>query len=185
MSAVGYARVSTIEQSPGSQLGALSAAGCERIFVDAASGSLDARPELAAALDYVRPGDTLVVWRLDRLGRSLPHLLTTLTTLYGRGIGFRSLCETIDTTTPVGRMLAGVLGAFAEFEREIAHERTLAGLRAARAAGVQLGRRPALTRDQAELVRVAVSQGRPVASLARAHGVSRATIYRVSRQRSS
>ncbi len=186
MSLIGYARVSTVEQDPSGQLGALQAAGCERVFVDHASGALDSRPELAAALDYVRPGDTLVVWRLDRLGRSLPHLLLVLTRLLDQGVAFRSLQEAVDTATPAGRMLASVLGAFAEFERSLIRERTLAGLAAARASGVRVGRPPALTRDQVGVVQVAAESGSAIASLARAHGVSRSTIYRaVARQRKS
>lgn len=132
---IGYARVSTVEQTLDLQIDALQAASCAKndIFTDTSSGSKTARPGLDQALRYLRPGDTLVVWRLDRLGRSLPHLIETMTTLYDRGIGFLSLNEQIDTTTPAGKLIFHVFGALAEFERDLVRERTLAGLAAARA----------------------------------------------------
>ena len=134
---VGYARVSTADQTLGLQRDALTAAGCERLFTDTASGSRADRPGLDEALEFLRPGDTLVVWRLDRLGRSLRHLLDTLTVLQARNIGFRSLQEQIDTTTSGGKLVFHVFGALAEFERDLIRERTQAGLEAARA---QIGR---------------------------------------------
>jgi DNA invertase Pin-like site-specific DNA recombinase len=120
---------------------ALEKAGCERIFTDQASGASDTREGLFQAINFVRPGDTLVVWRLDRLGRSLPHLISTINELQQRGIGFKSLTESIDTTSSGGKLVFHIFGALAEFERELIRERTQAGLRAARARG-RLGGRP-------------------------------------------
>ena len=139
---IGYARVSTDEQNLELQLDALEAAGCKRVFRDVGSGSLKHRPELDACFDYLRPGDTLVVWRLDRLGRGLKHLIESIDELHAREVGFRSLTEAIDTTTPAGRLQFHIFGALAEFERETIRERTRAGLAAARARG-RLGGRPA------------------------------------------
>ncbi len=138
---LGYARVSTLEQTLALQQDALTQAGCERTFTDTASGSQDVRPGLTEALDFARPGDTLVVWRLDRLGRSLRHLIDTVALLQERGIGFKSLQEQIDTTTSGGKLVFHVFGALAEFERDLIRERTQAGLLAARARG-RLGGRP-------------------------------------------
>src|SRR5512143_243828 len=132
---IGYARVSTLEQTLALQQDALTKAGCERLFTDTASGSLAARPGLTEALAFARPGDTLVVWRLDRLGRSLSHLIDTVALLQERGIGFKSLQEQIDTTTSGGKLIFHVFGALAEFERDLIRERTQAGLLAARARG--------------------------------------------------
>ena len=122
--------MSTAGQDPALQLDALERAGCSRAFTDHASGSREDRPQLAAALDHVRAGDTLVVWRLDRLGRSLPHLVDTVTALAERKVGFRSVTEAIDTTTAGGRLVFHVLGALAEFERQLIRDRTLAAARA-------------------------------------------------------
>ena len=124
------------EQDPALQLDALEQAGCWRVFTDHASGSREDRPELAAALESLRPGDTLVVWRLDRLGRSLQHLIDTVTALQERGVGFRSVTESIYTTTAGGRLVFHLFGALAEFERQLIRDRTLAGLAAARARGL-------------------------------------------------
>lgn len=145
---VGYARVSTQDQKPELQLDALRQAGCERIFVEKASGAQRDRPELTAALDYVRDGagDVLVVWKLDRLARSLKQLIETVEDLGERGIGFRSLTEAIDTMSAGGRLTFHIFGAMAEFERSIIRERTRAGLDAARARGRRGGRPPALTK---------------------------------------
>ena len=131
----GYARVSTLDQNPELQLDALSAAGCEKIFEDRASGVQSDRPGLAQALEWLREGDTLVVWRLDRLGRSLPQLVATVRELEERGFGFRSLTEGVDTTTASGTLVFHVFGALAQFERDLVRERTMAGLAAARARG--------------------------------------------------
>jgi DNA invertase Pin-like site-specific DNA recombinase len=142
---IGYARVSTQDQSPALQLDALRAAGCNRIFEEKASGAQRDRPELKAALDYIRDGDVLAVWKLDRLARSLGQLIDTVDSLKERGIGFRSLTEQIDTTTPAGKLTFHIFGAMAEFERSIIRERTRAGLDAARARGRMGGRPRALT----------------------------------------
>src|ERR671919_475121 len=142
---IGYARVSTHEQTLNLQQDALTTAGCTKIFTDTASGAKTERKGLEEALIYVRRGDTLVVWRLDRLGRSLPHLITTMTDLEERGIGFKSLTENIDTTTSGGKLIFHIFGALAEFERNLIRERTQAGLNAARARGETGGRPKALT----------------------------------------
>src|SRR6478735_3837147 len=125
---LGYARVSTLEQDEALQLDALRAAGCGRVFVDKASGKLAQRPQLDALLDQLRPGDTVVVWRLDRLGRSLRHLIDTVQALEARDVAFRSLSESIDTSTPGGKLIFHIFGALAEFERDLIRERTMAGL---------------------------------------------------------
>nr|MDP9473904.1 recombinase family protein [Chloroflexota bacterium] len=125
---IGYARVSTGEQTLDLQLDALTKAGCGKVFTETASGAKADRPVLEEVLAYVRSGDTLVVWRLDRLGRSLPHLIETVAALRERGIGFKSLTEQIDTTTPGGKLIFHVFGALAEFERDLIRERTHAGL---------------------------------------------------------
>ena len=130
---VGYARVSTFEQNISLQKDALKKAGCQKIFEDKVSGVKAERPGLKAAFEYVRKGDTLAVWRLDRLGRSLKHLIEMITTLKKGLIGFRSLQESIDTTTSGGRLISHVFGALAQFERDLIRERTRAGLVASRA----------------------------------------------------
>src|SRR5947209_797764 len=138
---IGYARVSTQDQTLNLQLDALNKAGCNRIFTDTISGSIQERKGLEEALSFVRPGDSLVVWRLDRLGRSLKHLIETIGQLNRKGIGFRSITESIDTTTSSGKLVFHVFGALAEFERDLIRERTKAGLAAARMRG-RLGGRP-------------------------------------------
>src|SRR5713226_3864979 len=142
---IGYARVSTQDQTLNLQLDALKNIGCSKIFSDTISGATTERPGLTEALAYVREGDTLVVWKLDRLGRSLKHLIDTITHLNNRKIGFKSLTENIDTTTSGGKLIFHIFGALAEFERDIIRERTLAGLQAARARGRKGGRPKALT----------------------------------------
>src|SRR5690349_6433555 len=139
---IGYARVSTTDQTTALQEDALAKAGCDRIFTDTASGSRSDRPGLAEALTYVRTGDTLVVWRLDRLGRSLAHLIKTVMQLKDRGVNFKSLQEQLDTTTSGGKLVFHFFGAVAEFERDLIRERTMAGLAAARARGRRGGRKP-------------------------------------------
>ena len=137
---VGYARVSTLDQNPALQIDALKGAGCERIFTEKASGAQRKRPELKAALDYIRAGDTLVVWKLDRLARSMRQLIETVEDLQSRCIELRSLTESIDTATPGGRLVFHIFGALAEFERAVIRERTSAGLQAARERGKKGGR---------------------------------------------
>jgi len=138
---IGYARVSTNDQNTALQHDALKQAGCEKIFVETASGAQRDRPELKATLDYLRPGDTLVVWKLDRLARSLRQLIDTIDNLSAKAIGFRSLTEVIDTTTAGGKLIFHIFGALAEFERALIRERTTAALASARARG-KLGGRP-------------------------------------------
>jgi DNA invertase Pin-like site-specific DNA recombinase len=145
---LGYARVSTLEQDPPAQLDALAAAAVDQVFLDQASGALTERPELIRLLAQIRPGDTLVVWRLDRLGRSTSHLIQTVTELGERGIGFLSLTEAIDTTTSAGRLLFGILASLAAFERDLIRERTMAGLTAARARGNLSGRPSRMTPEK-------------------------------------
>ncbi len=152
---VGYARVSTHEQLLRLQEDALTKAGCERIFTDTVSGAKMERPGLEEALDFLRAGDTLVVWRLDRLGRSLRHLIETVRELEQRQIGFKSLTEHIDTTTSGGELVFHIFGALAEFERDLIRERTQAGLAAARARGRVGGRRRALALDTPKKVALA------------------------------
>src|SRR5437016_13381487 len=142
---IGYARVSTPDQTLNLQKDALGKLGCSKIFTDTASGAKAERKGLAEAMAYVREGDTLVVWRLDRLGRSLKHLIETITKLNNRKIGFKSITENIDTTTSGGKLIFHIFGALAEFERDIIRERTQAGLQAARARGRLGGRPKALT----------------------------------------
>ena len=176
---LGYARVSTVDQDPALQHDALTAAGCDRIFVDKASGKLASRPALDELLEQVGPGDTVVVWRLDRLGRSLRHLLETVAGLEQRGVSFVSLTENIDTSTPGGRLVFHLFGALAEFERDLIRERTQAGLAAARARGRTGGRPTVWTPDKLRAAKAMHATGlHDVASIARALGVSRASVYR-------
>jgi DNA invertase Pin-like site-specific DNA recombinase len=175
---IGYARVSTQEQTLNLQQDALHNAGCDRIFTDTASGAQAERKGLEQALSYVRKGDTLVVWRLDRLGRSLPHLITTMTALEERGIGFKSLTENIDTTTSGGKLIFHIFGALAEFERNLIRERTQAGLVAARARGKKGGRPKALTAKQVEIAQDLYEKQHPIAEICRTLKISKATLYR-------
>jgi DNA invertase Pin-like site-specific DNA recombinase len=176
---LGYARVSTTDQQPQLQVDALQHAGCYRVFVETASGARADRPTLEQVLDQLRPGDTLVVWRLDRLGRSLQHLVDTVTGLADRGIGFRSLQEAIDTTTPGGKLVFHVFAALAEFERDLIRERTTAGLAAARARGHHGGRPRVMTTYKTRIAREMYDSGQyTVATIAKTLGVSRASIYR-------
>jgi DNA invertase Pin-like site-specific DNA recombinase len=176
---LGYARVSTAEQHLDLQVDALKAVGCYRIFTDTASGARTRRPALEQVLDQLRPGDTLVVWKLDRLGRSLRHLVQTVAELAERGVGFRSLQEQIDTTTPGGKLVFHVFAALAEFERDLIRERTAAGLAAARARGRKGGRPPVMTPTKiAAARRLYDSREYTVAAIAKELGVSRASIYR-------
>jgi DNA invertase Pin-like site-specific DNA recombinase len=176
---LGYARVSTTEQNPDLQVDELTAAGCWRVWTDHASGALDRRPQLHEVLEQLRPGDTLVVWRLDRLGRSLRHLIDVVTDLDERGAGFRSLRENIDTTTAGGRLVFHLFGALAQFEREIIRDRTVAGLTAARARGRVGGRPSKLSVEQRRQARKMYDERElTVEQIGRVLGVSRTSIYR-------
>ena len=177
---VGYARVSTTDQSPELQLDALRRAGCEKIHADKASGAKADRPELARVLDDVlRRGDVLVVWKLDRLARSLKKLITTAEDLEERGIGLVSLTESIDTTTPGGVLVFHVFGAIAQFERALIRERTAAGLAEARRRGRKGGRPPAFKAADVTAARALMREGKlPVRDVAKRMGVSVATLYR-------
>jgi DNA invertase Pin-like site-specific DNA recombinase len=176
---IGYARVSTADQTLDLQKDALTKAGCERIFTDTASGAKQERVGFDEALAYVRKGDTLVVWRLDRLGRSLPHLIETITGLENRGIGFKSITESIDTTTSGGKLVFHIFGALAEFERDIIKERTQAGLSAARARGRKGGRPKALTPQKAQQAKTLYNdKTNTIDEICRTLNISRATLYR-------
>ncbi len=176
---IGYARVSTIDQDEALQLDALQRACADRIFVDRASGSIQDRPGLTSALECARKGDSLVVWRLDRLGRSLRHLIDVVHDLEGRGVALVSLTEAIDTSTPGGRLVFHVFGALAQFERELIRERTMAGLAAARARG-RIGGRPTVWTDtKLKTARAMNDSGEyDITSIAKVLGVSRASVYR-------
>lgn len=177
---IGYARVSTDEQDTAVQVAALKKAGCERIYREKASGGRWDRPELHRLLDQLRKGDVLVVWKLDRLSRSLRDVLTIMERLGESGSGFRSLTEAIDTTTPAGRMMMQMVGAFAEFERAMLKERTKAGLDAAREEGRIGGRRPKLTPQQQVQIRKMVSNGdKTAADAARLFKIHPATVSRL------
>jgi len=176
---IGYARVSTDEQNLDLQLSALKQAGCEQIYTDKVSGTKAERKGLTEALSHLRAGDTLVVWRLDRLGRSLRHLIDTVTDLQERGIGFKSLQESIDTTTSGGKLVFHIFGALAEFEREIIRERTRAGLTAARARGKSGGRPKAMTAKQVQMLRnLASDPENSIDEICKTLGISRTTFYR-------
>jgi DNA invertase Pin-like site-specific DNA recombinase len=175
---IGYARVSTYDQTLNLQRDALTQAGCTRIFTDTASGIKAERKGLEEALSYIRAGDTLVVWRLDRLGRSLRDLIATMTMLEERGIGFKSLTENIDTTTSGGKLIFHIFGALAEFERNLIRERTQAGLTAARTRGKRGGRPHALTARQLSIARELYEKRHPIAEICRTLRISKATLYR-------
>src|SRR5215469_10301129 len=177
---IGYARVSTNEQDTATQVSALRSAGCEKIFREKASGGRWDRPELHRLLDQLRKADVLVVWRLDRLSRSLRDVLIIMERLAEAKAGFRSLTEAIDTTTPAGRMMMQMVGAFAEFERSMLRERTKAGLDAARADGRIGGRRPKLSPQQQAEIRKMVTRGdKTAADAARLFKIHPATVCRL------
>lgn len=176
---IGYARVSTLDQNPELQFDALTAAGCEKVFQDKISGAKADRPGLVEALAFLRTGDNLVVWRLDRLGRSLKQLIEVVEDLEGRGVGFISLQEGFDTTTSGGKLIFQIFGALAEFERNVIRERTNAGLAAARARGRKGGRKEKLTKGQVETMRkMAASKQHTVAEICRVMSISKPTYYR-------
>lgn len=176
---IGYERVSTDDQNLALQRDALQAAGCEKIFSDKMSGAKADRPGLQEAFEFARKGDTIVVWRLDRLGRSLKDLIALVEELEKRKIGLRSLQENIDTTTSGGKLIFHMFGALAEFERNLVRERTQAGLQAARARGRKGGRKHKLTAQQIEVGRsLAADPKRSVSSICEHLGISRPTYYR-------
>ena len=174
----GYARTSTRDQNPQLQLDALDTAGCDRIVQEATSGAA-VRPLLDALLADLRDGDVLTVWKLDRLGRSLPDLINKVAQIEGAGAQLRSLTDGIDTSTTGGRLVFHIMGALADFERALIVERTQAGLQAAKRRGQRLGRRPSLTPAQVDHARQLVADGGRVKDIAAVLGVSPDTIYRV------
>src|ERR671933_1183239 len=176
---IGYARVSTNEQTLDLQKDALEQIGCTKIFSDVVSGAKQERKGLEEALEYVREGDILIVWRLDRLGRSLKHLIETITELNNRKIGFKSIQENIDTTTSGGKLVFHIFGALAEFERDIIRERTQAGLIAARARGRKGGRPKTLTGNKVAMAQALYNdKHHPIAEICKTLTISRATLYR-------
>lgn len=176
---IGYARVSTGEQNLELQIDALTRAGCDKVFNDKMSGVKADRPGLLEALEYVREGDTLVVWRLDRLGRSLKDLVQKVETLQERNVDFRSLHENLDTHSPGGRFQFHVFSALAEFERDLIRERTMAGLRAARARGRVGGRKRALSPAQVQMaVRLMADRNTDIDAICAMLKISRSTLYR-------
>jgi DNA invertase Pin-like site-specific DNA recombinase len=180
---IGYARVSTADQDLAPQLDVLRAKGCEPIYSEHASGKHADRPELAQAMKALRAGDTLVVWRLDRLGRSLPDLIATVNELAGRGIAFESVTEAIDTTTASGKLVFNIFASLADFERHLIGERTRAGLAAGRARGRMGGRPPALTSRQLREARLLLTDPEAtVTAVAERYGVSRTTLYKGLRE---
>lgn len=179
MATIAYARVSTDMQDVALQLDALQVHGYDKLFTDEdVSGKLDSRPALDAAMACLQPGDTFLIWKLDRLGRSVLHLITVLNDFRARGIEFKSLTNNFDTTTAQGRMVYQICAAFAEYEREMIVERTRAGLAAAKRRGVKLGRKAALDASQIATARMMVAANIPVAHVAKALKVSRPTVYR-------
>src|SRR5947209_13620822 len=174
---IGYARVSTHEQNLDLQRDALKRAGCAKIIEDTASGGKAQRDGLERVRELLRKGDVLVVWRLDRLGRSLRHLIELMTELEGQGIGFRSITEAIDTTTPGGKLVFHIFGALAEFERNLIKERTKAGLEAARARGRKGGRSKKLSERQRKLA-VDLYRGKQhtIAEICQAVGITKPTL---------
>lgn len=174
---IGYARTSTTDQKLDLQLDALKAAGADPVFTDQLSGAKQKRPGLDKALGTLAEGDTLAVWKLDRLGRSLSHLVTVIAGLHEQGVAFRSLTEGIDSNTAHGRLLLGLFGSLAEYERELTKERITAGREAAKRRGQRFGPIPKMTMEKVDIARREIAAGSKPASVARALGVSRATMY--------
>jgi DNA invertase Pin-like site-specific DNA recombinase len=174
---IGYARVSTADQDLALQRDALAAADCDRVFEDRASGAKADRPGLAQALSYVRSEDVLVVWKLDRLGRSMSHLITAVSELESRGVGLRSLTEQIDTTTPGGRLIFHVFGALGQFERDLIRERTRAGLKAAEARGRRGGRKPVVTEEKLRRALQLIAKGLTTREAAARIKVGKTALY--------
>ena len=175
---VGYARVSTDGQSLEAQIDALKAAGCDRVYEEVASGARNDRKVLAEVLDYLRPSDVLVTYKLDRVARSLPHLIEIMDRLNKSEIGFQSLTEEINTATPGGRLVFHVMAAISEFERDLIRERTAAGLQAARAKGRVGGRPRKMTADKVEAAKEQLASGKAVRDVADMFGISVPTLYR-------
>src|ERR1035437_9191540 len=175
----GYARVSTDDQTPALQLAALNKAGCSSFFKDdGLSGATTKRPALLRCLKKLEHGDTLIVWKLDRLGRSLRDLITMLDDLKDRGVKFHSLTEAIDTTTPTGRAMWQMIGILAELERSLISERTRAGVKAAQRRGVKFGRKPKMTPQQVAHARKLIERGEDRGKVATSFNVNRTTLYR-------
>jgi len=174
---IGYARVSTNDQDTQLQIDALKAAGCERIYEEKQSGAKKDRPELQQCLKSLREGDILIVWKLDRLGRSLQHLIELVTDLENRQIGFQSLTENIDTTSPTGKLIFHIFGSLAEFERGLIRERVKAGLAAAKKKGKKFGRPEALNEKDKEMALAMFNGGATKIDIARHFNVTRQTIY--------
>ncbi len=176
---IGYARISTQDQTLDLQKDALEKIGCQKIFTDIISGATTERKGLEDAFRFAREGDTLVVWKLDRLGRSLKHLIETITNLTNRKVGFKSLTENIDSTTSGGKLIFHIFGALAEFERDIIRERTRAGLVAARARGRLGGRPRALDQKKAEIAKqLYTDKSNAIGDICKTLTISRATLYR-------
>lgn len=175
---IGYARVSTQDQNPTLQTDALTQAGCNRIYEEKASGAKRDRPELKQALGQCRPGDTLVVWKLDRLARSMSQLIETITDLEARDVGFISLTENIDTTSPQGKLMFGIFSSLAEFERSLIRERTMAGLAAAKAMGRTGGRPSSMTADKKKVIEALLTRSDLSSKeIAKQAGISVSTLY--------
>ena len=176
---IGYARVSIIDQNPALQIDALKAAGCDRVFTDEGiSGGAIKRPALDKALAALKSGDVLIVWKLDRLGRSLSHLIHLTKHLGEGGVDFRSLSESIDTTSAPDHLLFHIMGALAEFERALITERTRAGMASAKQRGAKVGRKPKLSPDQIDHAKKLIDAGESPRHVAKSMGVSTATLYR-------
>lgn len=184
---IGYARVSTQDQNLSLQLDALNAAGCDKLFQEKASGAKADRPELQKLLEHVREGDAIVIWKLDRLGRTLPHLIELVNSLKDRGIGLISLNDPIDTTTAQGRFTFSIFASLAEFEREIIRERTRAGLASARRRGKKLGRKEGLSEEAERTALAAESLYREnkysVQEIAKRLSISKTTLYKYLKHR--
>jgi DNA invertase Pin-like site-specific DNA recombinase len=179
---IGYARVSTADQNLDMQVDALKAAGCHTVFTDVASGAKADRPGLDEALKYLRKGDTLMVWKLDRLGRTLAHLVKTVDELRDRGVSFRSLTDAgIDTATGTGKLMLNLFASLAEFERDLIRERTKAGLKYAASQGRQGGRRPVITTAKLEMAQQLIAKGRTVREAAAAIKVGKTPLYEALR----
>jgi DNA invertase Pin-like site-specific DNA recombinase len=180
---IGYARVSTADQSLDLQLDALTKAGCERIYTEKMSGAKDDRPELAKALDTLRPGDVFVIYKLDRLARSTKRLIEVAEQLKKLNVEFVSIKDNIDTSTPTGKMMFGMLAVLAEFERDIIRERTIAGLEAARARGRKGGRPPANKKKVQQALSLYDSRNYSISEIEEMTGISKATLYRALKAR--